>query len=52
MKFGNAGDIFVELLQAGLDGGDLECVGKPRISVSGPLGLRNDGDRLSVGCPW
>ena len=46
MKFGDAGDIFVELLQAALNGRDLECVGKPRISVSGLLGPGNDGGLL------
>jgi len=28
MKFGDAGDAFVELLETFLDGGDLECVKK------------------------
>ena len=43
MKFGNAGDVFVELLQASLDGRDLERVEKPRVSVSELLGLGSDG---------
>lgn len=38
VKFGNAGDVFVELPQAVLNGGDLESVGKPRVSVSRFLG--------------
>ena len=47
MKFGNARDILIELLQAGLNGGDLERVGKPTISVSGLLGL-GSGEGLLV----
>ena len=46
MEFGNAGDVFAELIQAAPNGRDLESVGKPRISVSGLLGLGNDGDRF------
>ena len=41
MEFGNTRDAIVELLQATLDGGDLEWVGKSRIRVGGLLGLGN-----------
>jgi hypothetical protein len=44
VKFGNAGDVFVELLQTVLNGRDLERVGKPGISVSRLFGLGNDGE--------
>ena len=46
MKFRNAGDIIIELLQAGLNGGDLERVGKPKISASGLFGLGSGGGLL------
>ena len=48
MEFGNAGDVVAELIQAASNGRDLESRGKPRISVSGLLGLGDDGDLLAL----
>jgi len=38
VKLGNAVDVLVELFQTVLDGGNLRCVGNPRISVRGSEG--------------